>query len=82
MLLCGQPVKNLFRRSVVKLNQNWPTKIRRISKMEKKSRQKFKVIYKESSLPEKEKRAILFEVFDILFSEKDSVNKNYKNKKI
>jgi len=37
--------------------------------MKKESRKKFKVTYKESSLSEKEKRAKLFEVFDILFSE-------------
>jgi glutathionylspermidine synthase len=51
-----------------------------LSKNPEESRKKFKVIYKESALSEKEKRARLFEVFDILFSEKDLLNKNYKNK--
>lgn len=46
--------------------------------MKKNSRKKIRVTYKKSSLPEKEKRAKLFEVFDILFSKKDLMNKKCK----
>ncbi len=47
--------------------------------MEKKSR-KIKVIYKKSSLPEEEKRKLLFKCFDILLS-KQNPSKREDSKK-
>ncbi len=39
-------------------------------KMKRKSVKKFKVTYKESSLPKEEKKRLLHKAFDLLFSQK------------
>ena len=42
--------------------------------MKKKSSNKIKITWKESSLPAEEKKRRLFEALDMLFSEKDLLN--------
>jgi len=42
--------------------------------MKKKSEKKFKVTYKESSLPKKEKKRLLWKAFDLLLSQKNDAS--------
>ena len=49
--------------------------------MKKKLRQKFKVIYKESSLPKEEKKRRLFEALKILLNEEDLLKLVKRDKK-
>ena len=57
------------------LNLNY-NKMRR-----KEPKREFKITIKSASLPEKEKKEMLFRALDILLSEKDILDRSNRNKK-
>lgn len=57
------------------MKASWSTKKKKNKvKMKRKSRKKIKATYKESPLPKKEKKRLLWKVFDLLLSQKNDAS--------